>query len=210
MFSLQTMFGSKGKVFDLLQASSEAALEAAQAANQLTRNGSDTAALLAGFSAARRREKELAAQISEELINTFVTVLDREDIEAMNAGLYRIPKTVEKFADRYVLVSARLAGVDFSERTGILATCTEVVNEMVRELRRGLRIGPMRKLQDRLQALEGEADKLLLEPYRDLYTAGSDPIRAALAKDLFETVEKAINACRDVGNVIYSIVLKNS
>jgi uncharacterized protein Yka (UPF0111/DUF47 family) len=31
-----------------------------------------------------------------------------------------------------------------------------------------------------------------------------------LAKDLFELLEKAVDRCRDVGNVIYSIVLKNS
>lgn len=210
MFSLQSMFGKNDTVFDLLQASAEASMEAAQAADQLTRNGDETTTFMATFSAARRREKELAAQISEELINVFVTALDREDIEAMNSSLYQIPKTVEKFAARYVLVSDHLEGVDFSQRTGILAACTEVVVEMVGELRNGIHIGPMRKLQDRLQALEGEADELLLEPYSGFYVTDPDPVRVMLAKDLFETLEKAINVCRDVGNVIYSIVLKNS
>lgn len=210
MFSLMTVFGNRDKVLDLLQASAEAAREAAQAVSRLTRDGHDGAELMATFSAARHREKELAAEIDEELVNAFVTSLDREDIEAMNAGLYRIPKTVEKFAARYVLVRARLEGIDFSARTEILAACAAVVAEMVRELRNGLRVGPMRKLQARLQALEGEADKLLLEPYRDLYLEQSDAIRAMMAKDLFETIEKAIDVCRDVGNVIYSIVLKNS
>lgn len=210
MFSLQTMFGKTDKTFDLLQASSEAALEAARAVNQLARDGSNDSPSMATFIAARRREKELAAQISEELVNTFVTALDREDIEEMNAGLYRIPKTIEKFADRYVLVRDRMEGLDFTQRTEILASCAEVVAQMVKEMRRGLRIDPMRKLQDRLQALEAEADKLLLEPYRDLYLNATDPMRAVLAKDLFEILEKAIDKCRDVGNVIYSIVLKNS
>ncbi len=209
MFSLQTMFGRSDKVFDLLQASSEAALESARAIDKLINNG-NSAPFMATFIATRKREKELAAQISEELVNTFVTVLDREDIEAMNSKLYRIPKTVEKFADRYVLVADRLQGVDFSQRTQILVACTEVVAQMVVELRTGLRIGPMRKLQERLQALEAEADDLLLEPYRHFYLNADDPLRAMLAKDLFELIEKAIDKCRDVGNVIYSVVLKNS
>ena len=209
MFSLQTMFGKTDKVYDLLQASSEAALEAARAVDELTRNG-DGAPFMATFSAARKREKELAAEISEELVNTFVTALDREDIEEMNSTLYKIPKTIEKFADRYVLVSERLEGVDFAQRTAILASCTEVVAEMVKQMRKGLKIDPMRKLQNRLQALEAEADDLLLEPYREFYLNASDPVRALLAKDLFEIIEKAVDKCRDVGNVIYSIVLKNS
>lgn len=209
MFSLQTMFGHKDKVFDLLRASSEAALDAARAVDQLTHEN-DSAPFMATFSAARKREKELAAQISEELINTFVTVLDREDIEAMNSALYKIPKSVEKFAERYVLVSERLGGVDFTQRTEILVACTETVHKMVAELSNGLRIEPIRKLQNHLQALEAEGDKLLLEPYRDLYLNATDPMRAMLSKDLFEILEKAIDKCRDVGNVIYSIVLKNS
>src|SRR5699024_1644278 len=127
MFSLQTMFGGKDKIFDLLQASSAAALQAAKAVDQLTR-GAD-ATFMATFSAARRREKELAAQISEELVNTFVTVLDREDIEAMNSALYKIPKKIEKFAERYVLVAERLEGVDFRERTEILLGCAQMLVE---------------------------------------------------------------------------------
>lgn len=210
MFSLQTMFGNKDRILTLLQSSSEAASEAAEAVNQLTCKREESATCMATFRAARRREKDLAAAISEELVNSFVTVLDREDIEAMNAGLYRIPKTVEKFAARYVLVSGRLGDVDFSRRTAILVDCTTVVAEMVGEMCNGLRINPMRKLQDRLQALESEADRLLLEPYSDFYITETDPIRAALAKDLYETLEKAIDVCRDVGNVIYSVVLKNS
>lgn len=209
MFSLQTMFGGKDKIFDLLQASSETTLEAAKAASQLTRGG-DSTPFMATFSAARRREKELAAEISEELINTFVTVLDREDVEAMNSSLYQIPKKVEKFAERYVLVAERLEGVDFTERTDILLGCAKTLNEMIKELRNGLRLDPLRKLQRQLQALESEADDLLLEPYRDLYLNSTDPMRAMLAKDLFEVLEKAIDKCRDVGNIIYSVVLKNS
>jgi uncharacterized protein Yka (UPF0111/DUF47 family) len=203
------MFGRTDKIFDLLQASSEAALDAANAGNQLTREG-DTAEVMATFRAARKREKELAAQISEELVNTFVTVLDREDIEEMSSALYRIPKSIEKFAERYVLVNERLEGVSFSERTELLVACTETIGQMVSELRRGLKIESIRKLQDHLQALEAEADRLLLEPYSDFYINTADPMRAFLAKDLFEILEQCIDKCRDVGNVIYAIVLKNS
>lgn len=210
MFSIQSMFGKRNKVFELLEASAETAREAATAVGQLSRHSGDTTALMATFSATRKREKILSAQISEELVRSFFSVLDREDVEAMNSGLYRIPKTVEKFAARYVLVSARVQDMDFSTRTDILATCINVVADMVCELRHGLRIGPMLSLQTRLQTLEGDADKLLLEPYSSLYVEDSDPTRTMLAKDLFETIEAAVDKCRDLGNVIYSIVLKNS
>jgi uncharacterized protein Yka (UPF0111/DUF47 family) len=209
MFSLQTMFGKGDKFYDLLEASAEAARDGASALQKLLEHRGE-AMILDSFRAARRREKQLASQISQALVNTFVTALDREDIEAMSSALYRIPKTIEKFAERYAIMPSRLEGVDFAARAVLLMRATEVLAEMVGELRKGLRIDRMRALQDRLQAIESEADRMLLEAYRGLYTVDGDPIKVVLAKDLFELMEKAIDRCRDVGNVIYSIVLKNS
>ncbi|MFC5743656.1 DUF47 domain-containing protein [Dyella tabacisoli] len=209
MFSLQTIFGKGDKFYGLLEQSAEAAHESARALHQLVTDA-DHMPVMASFAATRAREKALAAQISEELVNTFVTALDREDIDALNSALYKIPKTIEKFAERYEIVVSRIADVDFGQRALILERATVVVVEMIGELRRGLRIDPVKKLQDRLQALESEGDRMLLAPYRTLYVEGNDAMRAMLAKDLYELLEKAIDKCRDVGNIVYSIVLKNS
>jgi uncharacterized protein Yka (UPF0111/DUF47 family) len=209
MFSLQTIFGKGDKFYGLLEQSAATVCESAKALHELLTQP-DQGAVMAAFTATRAREKALAAQISEELVNTFVTALDREDIEALNSSLYKIPKSIEKFAERYEIVSDRLVGVDFAQRALVLQRSSEVVAEMIGELRRGLRIDPVKKLQDRLQALESEGDRMLLAPYRTLYVEGGDVMRAMLAKDLFELIEKAIDKCRDVGNVVYSIVLKNS
>lgn len=209
MFSLQTIFGKGDKFYGLLEQSAEAARESAKALHELV-SLADHMPVMAAFAAARQREKALATQISEELVNTFVTALDREDIEALNSALYKIPKSVEKFAERYAIVTGRLEGVDFSQRTLVLTRSTDVVVEMIGELRRGLRIDPVKKLQDRMQTLESEGDRMLLAPYRTLYLESDDAMRAMLAKDLFELIEKAIDRCRDVGNIVYSIVLKNS
>jgi len=209
MFSLQAMFGKGDRFYDLLGQSARVACDSANALQSLlSRTGEPP--LMASFTASHTREKALAAQISEELMNTFVTALDREDIEALNSALYKIPKTIEKFAERYEIVAERVAGVDFAQRARILTQSTEVVAEMIEQLRRSLQIDPMKKLQDRLQTLESEGDRMLLAPYRTLYVEGSDVMRAMLAKDLFELIEKAIDKCRDVGNIVYSIVLKNS
>lgn len=210
MFSLQTMFRGKGRIFDLLQESSAAAVEAANAASALTADGYDAAPALASCTAARRREKDLAAAISQELVDSFVTVLDREDVESMNAALYRIPKTIGKFAERYELVGAHLDGIDLASRASIMLRSTEIVAEMIAELRRGFHIGPLREMQRRLQALESEADELLLEPWRDRAMDSTDPLHMILAKDLLETIEAAIDRCRDAGNVVYGVALKNA
>jgi len=91
MFSLQTIFGKGDKFYGLLEQSAATAHESAKALHELlTKPGGGS--VMAAFTATRAREKELAAQISEGLVNTFVTALDREDIEALNSALYKIPR----------------------------------------------------------------------------------------------------------------------
>lgn len=209
MFSLQTIFGKGDKFYGLLEASAESSRKSACALIELLSIPASQRSL-DKFKQARRREKDLFAQISEELVNTFVTVLDREDIEALNSALYKIPKVVEKFAERYTLAFDRLGDVDFTSRATMLEQACEVLEQMVGHLRQGMDLGKIKKLNDQLQTIEGEADQQILELYREIYTNETDPVRYLVKKDLFEILEKAIDRCRDAGNVIYHIVLKNS
>lgn len=209
MFSLQTIFGKGDTFYGLLEASAEAARQSTRALSTLLYAPLSTRSL-DEFRVARRREKELFAQINEALVDTFVTALEREDIEALAAALYKIPKTVEKFAERYVLFSDRLVDVDFASRAKMLEKAADVIVQMTAELRSGFKLDLMRDLNERMQSIESEADRLILELYQDLFTNERDPAKLFLRKDLFELLEKAIDRCRDAGNVIYQIVLKNS
>ena len=209
MFSLQTIFGKGDMFYGLLEASAEAARQSTRALIGLLGAPASTRSL-DEFRLARRREKELFARISEALVDTFVTALDREDIEALAGALYKIPKTVEKFAERYMLFAERLADVDFASRAAMLEKAADVIVQMTSQLRKGPRLDVMRELNERMQSIESEADRLILDLYRELFNHERDPAKLLLRKDLFELLEKAIDRCRDAGNVIYQIVLKNS
>lgn len=209
MFSLQTIFGKGDKFYGLLEASAESACSSASALIELL-SPPATQQSLEKFKQARRREKDLFAQISEELVNTFVTVLDREDIEALSSALYKIPKVVEKFAERYTLALERIGDVDYNSRAVMLEQACQVLQQMVCQLRQGMDLDQVKKLNDQLQSIEAEADRQILELYRDVYANETDPIRYLVKMNLFEILEKAIDRCRDAGNVVYHIVLKNS
>ncbi|MDD1609479.1 MAG: pit accessory protein [Methylococcaceae bacterium] len=209
MFSLQTIFGKGDKFYGLLEASAESARLSAKALIELLSTPA-TQLSLEKFKQTRRREKDLFMQINEELVNTFVTVLEREDIEALSSALYKIPKIIEKFAERYTLALGRIGDVDFASRAEMLEQACIVLEQMVGLLRKGMDLDKIKKLNDQLQAIEAEADRQILEFYRDAYTNETDPIRYLIKMNLFEILEKAIDRCRDVGNVVYHIALKNS
>jgi uncharacterized protein Yka (UPF0111/DUF47 family) len=164
---------------------------------------------LDAFKLARQRERATAEKISQELVNSFITPIEREDIEALGSALYKIPKQVEKFADRYSLAVRHLHDIDFAPRAAMLEQAAGVVVDMVRQLP-ALKLEPMKQQSDRLRAIENEADRLMLELYRDIYSGKLDPQQMFLLKEFFEILEKAIDRCREAGVVAYEIVLKNS
>jgi len=50
-----------------------------------------------------RKDKEITQELTEQLCKTFITPLERKDIQALSAALYKIPKTVEKIGERVLI-----------------------------------------------------------------------------------------------------------
>ena len=209
MFSLQQLFGKGDRFFELLEASAEEALTSVQLLVRLL-NTSPKPTTLDDFVFSRRKDKRLTEQISEELVKTFVTCLEREDIETLSNALYKIPKTVEKFAERYQLSVAMLNDIDFTKQADMMGKAAEAVVALVRQLRDLQHLERAKELNDRLQYVEGEADKLMLALLKDLYSGKYDPLKVIIVRDLYELIEKVIDRCRDAGNVVFHIVLKHT
>ena len=208
MFSLQTIFGSGQQFYTLLEEASQAALDSARALHAMMKE-SDRQPALDAFKLARLRERATSDKISQALVDSFITPIEREDIEALGSALYKIPKQIEKFADRYSLALQHLEGIDFAPRAAMLEQASAVVVEMVHELKK-MNIDRMTALNEKLRAIENEADRLMLELYRDIYSGRLDHLQMFLLKEFFEILEKAIDRCREAGVVAYQIVLKNS
>ena|SRR2546425_7807447 len=207
MFSIQKLFARDTRFFELLDASAQESRASVQALKHILSNRSTQS--LDQFVAARKKEKQINAEISKLLARTTVTTLDREDIEAISNVLYKIPKTVEKFAERYMLGAAELKEVDFSQHIILLERATDTVAEMVKELQKA-HFEKLIEYNERLQATEGAADDLMLKLLKELYSGKVSPLKVMILKDLYELLEKVVDRCRDVGNVIANIVLKHS
>ncbi|MDR1075871.1 MAG: DUF47 family protein [Xanthomonadaceae bacterium] len=208
MFSLQTIFGSGKQFFNLLDEIAQAAYASTKALHGLMRAG-DREPALDAFKLARQRIRIASEKMSQALVDSFMTPIEREDIEALSSALYKIPKQVEKFADRYALAIKHLEHIDFAPRAAMLEQAAAVVVEMVHELRT-MNPDRMTALNEKLRSIENEADRLMLELYRDIYSGRLDNMQMFLLKEFFEILEKAIDRCREAGVVAYQIVLKNS
>lgn len=208
MFSLQTIFGSGKQFYVLLDEAADGAHDAAKALHAMMK-ATDRQPALDAFKLARQRERDVSDRIGQALVDSFITPIEREDIESLGSALYKIPKQIEKFADRYALAVNHLGHIDFAPRAAMLEQASSVVREMVHALSR-MDLGEMGQLNEKLRAIENDADRLMLELYRDIYSGKLDSLQMFLLKEFFEILEKAIDRCREAGVVAYQIVLKNS
>jgi uncharacterized protein Yka (UPF0111/DUF47 family) len=209
MFSIQQLFSKGDRFQELLEAAAQESYESVRLVIELMKSPRNTQNF-DDLILARRKEKKIFAQISNELVKTFITGIEREDIEALARSLFRIPKTAEKLAERLVIAGKHLDGIDFLRQAEMMTKATVAINEMVKQLRN---IEDMEKLQtynDRLQLVEVESDKFMSELLRELYGGKYDAIRAIVIRDVYELMEKVVDRCHDAGNVVMQIVLKNS
>ena len=214
MLSLKKLLGKEEKFFDLLEAGAEEAKVSVTlfgAALRKLSAGSNPADLpLDEFIQARRKEKRIRDQMTEELSRTFVTPLEREDIEELSFALYRVPKQVEKIAERLSIYPGPIPYAAFERQAQLMTQAAEALVFMVKQLRGGTNVERIRDANHRLQHAEGEADKVMLQLLRELYQGPYDAKELVILQNLFEMVEQAIDRCRNAGNIVVQIVLKHS
>src|ERR1044071_8014691 len=134
MFSLQRFLGKEDKFFDLLEASAAEACTSVRALTSFMKKP-DEVKSLDDFIRSRRNEKQITSQISQELCTSFVTALEREDIEALSVALYKVPKTIEKIGERIVIAPQHIRGVDVSRQLKFIEKAVNTVLTMIKELR---------------------------------------------------------------------------
>jgi uncharacterized protein Yka (UPF0111/DUF47 family) len=209
MFSLQKMLSKDDDFFELLEKSADEARRGVATLNRILATP-DTPPSLAEFHQSKEANKKITKEINEALVNKFIVEIDREDVEMLSSALYKISKTVEKFAERFIISSRVVRGTDFSRHIKLLEAATTEVVGMVQQLRKKVPLARVKAMNVVLQQVEGDADNLILNILEDLYSGRHEPTKVTAMKDLYELLEKVIDRCRDAGNVVTQIAIKTA
>ena len=158
----------------------------------------------------KRLENE-ADEVTHEVVlrldRTFITPIDREDIHLLASDLDDVMDRIDGTARR-----AQIFRVGQTPE-GIARMC-ELVGQVSDEV-----LQAVTKLRDkhdvmvhciRAKRLEEEADAVYQEMLGHLFDTEPDPIRIIKWKEIFDTLENAMDESEDVANDIESIVLKNA
>src|SRR3954447_1099928 len=135
------------------------------------------------------------------------TRLESADVHALAGALDDIVDYAEEAADQLGLYAVEATMEQAQDIGGVLVDAAEQVAISLRGLRNGLDVGG--QLVE-IHRLENEADKLQRAAVADLFATGIDPMMVIRWKDIFETMESAVDACERVANVLEGITLKRA
>ena len=90
---------------------------------------------------------------------------------------------------------------------GVLVGCAEHVAAALRGLRNG---GELSAHLVEIHRLENEGDRLQRAAVATLFANGIDPMMLIRWKDIFDTLEAAVDACETVANVLEGISIKRA
>ena len=149
----------------------------------------------------------LTRDIFSELNKTFITPLDREDMQ-------RIASKVDDVIDFMDGIAARLYSYQITSPPPFskmmveeLVKATKEVQYMISKLQKIKNPQDMINHCRNTSDIEHKVDDLYREAIKDLFES-QDAIHIIKLKDIYESIETASDRCVDVADVIEDIVLK--
>jgi uncharacterized protein len=144
-----------------------------------------------------------------QLLNTqYITPFDREDIFQLATALDDVVDHLDEASDLLELYGVESPTRQAIEQCRILVGAVEHLSVALTELH-GMR-GVERELVA-LKKLEDEGDRVLHDAIADLFRDPRiDPLIVIRWKDIFQSLEDALDACETAANVIGNIVVKNA
>jgi uncharacterized protein Yka (UPF0111/DUF47 family) len=133
--------------------------------------------------------------------------LDAADVHALTGALDDIVDFAEEAADQLSLYGVEAPMEQAEAVAEVLVACAEQVAGALRGLRNGAALAP--HLVE-IHRLENEADRLQRAAVAGLFANGIDPMMLIRWKDIFDTLEAAVDACESVANVLEGIAIKRA
>jgi uncharacterized protein len=131
--------------------------------------------------------------------------MDSADVHALSVALDDIVDYAEEAADQLGRYGVEAPMEAAEAIAGLLVAAAEEVAAGLHQLRNGMELAP--RLVE-IHRLENEADQVVRGAVAALFAQGIDPMIVIRWKDIFESLEAAVDACETVANVLEGISLK--
>jgi predicted phosphate transport protein (TIGR00153 family) len=193
------------RFFDLFVADGENLLAAARELAELMSGYDDLEARVRRIQVLEKAGDEIDRQVAERLDRAFITPLDREDIHELVSRLDDVVDGIQECAETLVIYGIEAPTPEARRLADILAAQSEALLGALRLLESLKGVEPF--LRD-VHTLENEADGLSRAAIARLFREAGDPLVVIKWRDLYHSLEEAVDAAEDVAEIMQRMIHK--
>jgi predicted phosphate transport protein (TIGR00153 family) len=179
----------------------------AQLVDQLFADPQRTTDLVREIKDVEHLADQLTLSINQRIDKSFITPIDREDIHLLASRLDDVIDRLDGTARRVVMLHITERRQPAQQMAHVIVTASEHIAKAVASIKRPSEVAVQAAA---IKVLEEEGDALYHEAVGALFAGRPDPLEVIRWKEIYETLEQAIDQCMGVANAVQSISLKNA
>ena len=193
--------------FDLFKQLAEHLKTAAGLLDRLFAEPHNTTELVRQIKDVEHQADVLTHSIGQRIDKSFITPIDREDIHQLASRLDDVIDRLDGTARRVVMLHINEVREPARRMANVICQAAEHIATGVTAIKAPARVHAM---ATEIKKLEEEGDAIYHEAVGALFAGTPDPIEVIRWKEVYETLEIAIDQCMGVANTLQSISIKNA
>ncbi len=195
------------EIIDKLELQSANLLKGTSALVELVSNFDDISERKAKIKDLEHEGDKITHDLYMMLDKTFVTPLDREDISKLTGAVDEILDYTDGTADRFVLFKIKEPTSYMLELAKLLLSASQEIHLLMGKLRGFKNSADLMEHCRSISKYEHQGDTIYRTAIAELFET-NNPIEIIKLKEIYETLEGALDRCADVADVFEDIALK--
>ncbi len=146
----------------------------------------------------------------KQLNKSFITPIEREDIQYITVQLHKINKKIIKACLNLEVYRITSYTNEMIEQAETLVKATEALGVILKKFKKVSDVEDITKTNIEMKKLESLGDEIHLRAIDDLFSGKYDALSVIKLRDMYKEIENALDACFYVSDTILNVVLKQS
>ena len=146
----------------------------------------------------------------KQLNKSFITPIEREDIQTIAVQLNKITKKIVKACLNLEVYRLDNYTDEMKEQALTLVQATEKLGEIIKQFKKVSDVEEITELNIEMKEIESHGDEIHRRAMGNLFSGQYEALDVIKLRDMYKEIENAFDACFFVSDTILNVVLKQS
>ncbi len=195
--------------YQLFEESSETCKLAANLFLQILKDGCNED-LMVTARQYKHKSNKIFKKTLKVLNQTFVTPIEREDIQNISAMLNRITKKIVKACMNFRVYRIEHASEHMQMQATTLISATDELDYIMHHFKKSTSVSEITDRNLKMKEIETRGDEIHYLALDLLFSGEYDALNVIKFRDIHKDIESALDTCYDVSDAVTNVVLKES